>query len=361
MSKQQNTTDCTAKNWQQQLTEAFSNIEDLCDFLHLSSDDLPISVVANKSFALRVPLNFAACMEKGNPYDPLLRQVLPVEDELLAAPGFSNDPVGDLPATTQAGVIHKYHGRVLLINTGSCAINCRYCFRRNFPYADLQLSKQKQTAAIDYIKHDTSISEVIFSGGDPLLLSDNRLSQIFEQLDDIDHIKRIRIHSRLPIVLPARITHEFIATLMQSSKQIIMVTHCNHANELSADTVRASQALKDRGITLFNQAVLLRGVNDNAQILCELSEKLFAQGIIPYYLHLLDKATGTSHFEVSKTEALALMETIQACLPGYLVPKLVEECAGAASKRYVMHDYVLKNQHSSATLKPPSHTLKSND
>ncbi|SJM95236.1 putative lysine aminomutase [Crenothrix polyspora] len=335
MSKQQNSTDFAAKNWQQQLAEAFSTIEDLCDFLNLSPEDLPASVIASKAFPLRVPLSFAACMEKGNPYDPLLRQVLPIEDELFAYPGFCDDPVGDLPATAQAGVIHKYYGRVLLINTGSCAINCRYCFRRNFPYADLQLSKQKQAAAIDYIKADTSISEVIFSGGDPLLLSDARLANLIEQLDGIAHVKRIRLHSRLPIVLPARITDEFIALLTQSSKQIIMVTHCNHANELSADTIRASHALKRHGVTLFNQAVLLSGVNDNAQILCNLSEALFAQGIIPYYLHLLDKATGTGHFEVSKTQALALMEDIRAQLPGYLVPKLVEECPGATSKQSV--------------------------
>jgi L-lysine 2,3-aminomutase len=335
MPKQQYTGNFTTKNWQQQLAEAFSTVTDLCDFLGLSPNDLPVSATASKAFALRVPLSFAACMEKGNPHDPLLRQVLPLEDETIAYPGYSDDPVGDLPASTQAGVIHKYHGRVLLINTGGCAINCRYCFRRNFPYADLQLGKQKQAAAIAYINNDPSISEVIFSGGDPLLLSDARLSSLLGQLNTIAHIKRIRIHSRLPIVLPARITDEFIAMLMQSSKQVILVTHCNHVNELSPGTVSASQALKRGGITLFNQAVLLKGVNDNAQILCDLSEGLFAQGIIPYYLHLLDKASGTGHFEVSKTEALALMAEVQARLPGYLVPKLVEECAGALSKQAV--------------------------
>jgi L-lysine 2,3-aminomutase len=335
MSAPPHITDFASKNWQQQLAQAFSNIADLCAFLQLSPSDLPVSELAIKAFRLRVPLSFAACMEKGNPHDPLLRQVLPLEDELFAYPGYSDDPVGDLPATTQSGVIHKYYGRVLLINTGSCAINCRYCFRRSFPYADVQLSKQKQTAAIDYIKQDSSISEVILSGGDPLLLSDARLFELFKQFDNIAHVKRIRIHSRLPIVLPARITEEFIAVLAQSSKQIIMVTHCNHANELSKETQGACHALKNHGIILFNQAVLLRGVNDNAQALCALSEALFAQGIIPYYLHLLDKANGTGHFEVSKIEALTLMEEIQAILPGYLVPKLVEERAGAAFKEPV--------------------------
>jgi EF-P beta-lysylation protein EpmB len=321
-----------AKNWQQQLAEAFNNIDDLCRYLNLSPDDLPISAPAAENFPLRVPLSFAACIEKGNAHDPLLRQVLPIKEELIAYPGFSNDPVGDLAAATQVGVLHKYHGRVLLINTGSCAINCRYCFRRNFPYADLQLSKQQEDAAINTIQNDTSISEVILSGGDPLLLSDSRLTRLIRQLDGIGHLKRIRIHSRLPIVLPARITDEFINALTQSPKQIIIVMHCNHANEINERVIAACHSLKNGGITLFNQSVLLKGVNDNAESLCELSEHLFSHGVIPYYLHLLDKATGTGHFEIPETEALALVRQVQATLPGYLVPKLVKEQAGAVSK-----------------------------
>jgi EF-P beta-lysylation protein EpmB len=324
-----------AKNWQQQLAEAFSNIEDLCRYLHLSPDDLPVSIAAAENFPLRVPLSFAACIEKGNPHDPLLRQILPVNEELFAYPGFSNDPVGDLASAAQSGVLHKYHGRVLLINTGSCAINCRYCFRRNFPYAELQLSKQKEDAAIQYIQTDTSISEVILSGGDPLLLSDARLTRLIQQLDSIEHLQRIRIHTRLPIVLPARITDELINALKPSRKQIVIVTHCNHANEISERVITACNLLKNSGIALFNQAVLLKGVNDNAKALCELSERLFSHGIIPYYLHLLDKAIGTGHFEVSEAKALELILQVQAALPGYLVPKLVKEQAGAASKQYV--------------------------
>ena len=324
------------KNWQQQLAEAFNNIEDLCRYLHLSPDDLPISAVAAENFPLRVPLSFAACMEKGNPHDPLLHQVLPVKEELLAYPGYSNDPVGDLAAATQTGILHKYHGRVLLINTGSCAINCRYCFRRNFPYADLQLSKQKEDAVIQSIQDDTTISEVILSGGDPLLLSDSRLTRLIRQLDNIKHLQRIRIHSRLPIVLPARITDEFINSLKLSPKQIIIIVHCNHANELNERVIAACNLLKKNDITLFNQAVLLKGVNDNAKVLGELSEQLFSHGIIPYYLHLLDKSTGTGHFEVSETKALELIRQVQAALPGYLVPKLVKEQAGAASKQTIL-------------------------
>lgn len=324
-------------SWQQQLAEAFSNIEDLCGYLHLSADELPVSVAAAKSFPLRVPRGFAECMEKGNPNDPLLRQVLPVQDEVLAYPGFSSDPVGDLPSATEAGVLHKYRGRVLLINTGSCAINCRYCFRRNFPYADLQLGKQKENAALRYVQDDTGISEVILSGGDPLLLNDARLTRLIEQLGEIRHVQRIRIHSRLPIVLPARINGALIETLAQSPKQVILVMHCNHAREISDQVAAACRALKKSNITLLNQSVLLKGVNDHPTVLCDLSEQLFSNGVLPYYLHLLDKATGTGHFEVDETRALELMMQVQAALPGYLVPKLVKEQAGAASKQYVFN------------------------
>ncbi len=336
MSEQQSETLHFTKNWQQQLAEAFNNIEDLCCYLHISPNDLPVSVAAAEDFPLRVPLSFAACMQKGNPHDPLLRQVLPIKDELFAYPGFSNDPVGDLSSATQTGVLHKYHGRALFINTGSCAINCRYCFRRNFPYSDLQLGKQNENAGIQFIQENPDISEVILSGGDPLLLSDARLTKLFAQLSAIEHLKRIRIHTRLPIVLPARITGEFINTLAQNSKQIVIVVHCNHANELNPRVIAACKLLANKRITLFNQSVLLKGVNDNVAALCELSEQLFSHGIIPYYLHLLDKATGTGHFEVSETAAIALIKEIQVILPGYLVPKLVKEQAGAMSKQYIL-------------------------
>jgi L-lysine 2,3-aminomutase len=325
-----------ALNWQQQLSEAFTSIEDLCEYLELSLSDLPISNTAANLFAMRVPLSFAASMEKGNPNDPLLRQVLPIDDELVDYPGFNLDPVGDVKAAVQPGLLHKYQGRVLLINTGSCAINCRYCFRRNFPYDDLQLNKQQESGAIEYIKSDATITEVILSGGDPLILSDARLSHQIQQLETLDHIKRIRIHSRLPIVLPARVTDELIKVLVNCSKQIVLVVHANHANEINGRVVTAFNLLKSKDITLLNQSVLLKGVNDDATILCELSEQLFTYGVIPYYLHLLDKATGTGHFEVSEFEAKILIEQVQQTLPGYLVPKLVSEQAGAGSKRYVL-------------------------
>ena len=320
------------KNWQQQLAEAFNNIEELCQYLHLSIKDLPVSTEASQTFALRVPLSFAASMQKGNPNDPLLRQVLPLKDELNRAIDFIDDPVGDLAAITQPGVLHKYHGRVLFINTGSCAINCRYCFRRNFPYADSQLSKQHEKNGLEYIATHTDITEVILSGGDPLLLSDTRLKALFEQLNAIKHVKRIRIHTRLPIVLPARMTDSLVKIFTQSRQPVVMVVHCNHAQEINARVQEGFTVLRQAGISVFNQSVLLRGVNDQVAVLSELSETLFNFGVVPYYLHVLDKATGTGHFDVPEAKALELLKELQTRLPGYLVPKLVKEVAGGVSK-----------------------------
>lgn len=323
------------KNWQQQLAEAFTNIADLCAYLNIAPETLPISEAASRQFPVRVPLSFAAAIEKGNPADPLLRQVLPVADEIMSIPGFLDDPVGDLAAARQVGVIHKYQGRVLLINTGSCAINCRYCFRRNFPYAELQLGKQQEQAALAYIANTPDIQEVILSGGDPLLLGDARLGGLIAQLDALPALQRIRIHSRLPIVLPARITDGLLEILSHSVKAIVLVVHCNHANEISAPVIAALRRLKRSGVTLLNQSVLLKGVNDNADALVQLNERLFSAGVLPYYLHLLDQANGTWHFEVFETEAVALMRTVRDRLPGYLVPRLVREQAGAAAKQIV--------------------------
>lgn len=319
--------------WQHELANAFKTIDDLCKFLHLDTAQLPVSEAAAKQFVLRVPRGFAECMQKGDASDPLLRQVLPLTAELLQMPGFSDDPVGDKAAARENLIIHKYDSRALMINTGACAINCRYCFRRNFPYSDYQVSKEKQDQALTYIKNDIRIKEVILSGGDPLLLSDQRLADLMQELADIDHVKRIRIHSRLPIVLPSRITGTLLAILTSTPATPVMVVHCNHANEISQSVADACRLIKDYGITLFNQSVLLKGVNDTANDLCNLSERLFENGVIPYYLHSLDKANGTQHFEVSEEDALKLIKQIQDHLPGYLVPKLVKEIAGAASKQ----------------------------
>lgn len=323
------------KTWQQQLAEAFTDIDELCAYLNLSIDRLPVSKDAAKAFAFKVPRSFAEAIEKGNPNDPLLRQVLPVRDEMQFNPGYSDNPVGDLEAANDAGVLHKYYGRVLLVNTGSCAIHCRYCFRRSFPYSELQLGKEKEIGALRYIRENPDISEVILSGGDPLLLNDERLQRLLKQIDGIAHVKRIRIHSRLPIVLPARMTQSLADILTQSVKPVVLVVHCNHPNEITVPVVEACRLMKKGGIVLLNQSVLLRGVNDDSAVLAALSERLFGIGVMPYYLHLLDKIAGAGHFEVGEAEALALVEQMKASLSGYLVPKLVKEIAGADSKRTV--------------------------
>jgi EF-P beta-lysylation protein EpmB len=321
-------------HWQQQLSDAFKSITALCDYLELDVSSV-FSTEAQDNFPLRVPKSFAERMEKGNINDPLLKQVLPIMEEMQTVSGFSVDPVGDLKAMTTTGIIHKYQGRVLLINTGSCAIHCRYCFRRNFPYADVQLTQPKIRHAITYLQQHTQISEVILSGGDPLLLSDTKLVELMLALNNITHLKRIRIHSRLPIVLPARISDSLINALTQSTKQLIMVVHCNHANELNKAVATASEKMRQAKIMLLNQSVLLKNINDNSLQLQQLSEQLFNLGIMPYYLHLLDKALGTAHFEVSKTAAIVLMQQLQTRLSGYLIPKLVAEEAGRASKTLI--------------------------
>lgn len=317
-------------NWQSELATSFSKPADLLNYLNI--DASLFSKLALEDFAMRVPLSYASCMEKGNPNDPLLKQVLPIADELSSPNGFHLDPVGDLSALTENCIIHKYHGRVLFISTGGCAINCRFCFRRHFPYAEVQLNKQKETVALRYLEANPSINEVILSGGDPLLLSDQRLEELINKFSAIAHLKRIRIHTRIPIVLPARIQSNLIALLNNAPLPIIMVTHCNHANELSEQVSTACSRLKQKNICLLNQTVLLKGVNDNLLSLQELSEQLFAGGILPYYLHLLDKAKGTAHFEVEQREAINIHQQLQQTLPGYLVPKLVREQAGEAAK-----------------------------
>ena len=318
-------------SWQQLLAEGFTDIESLCQHLQLEPNQLPL-LVGFKDFPLRVPRGFVDCMEKGNPNDPLLRQILPIQAELVNYPGYNADPVGDLNAVAAAGVIHKYQGRVLLIATGACAVHCRYCFRRNFPYGEQQLSSQKLQQAISYIAEHSDISEVILSGGDPLLLNDDKLGFLLQQLAAIKHVRRIRLHSRVPIVLPARITDSLLTHLSNSNKQVVMVLHSNHGNELSPSVAAACLKLRQHGITLLNQSVLLKAVNDDAQTLCQLSEKLFSLGVLPYYLHLLDHAIGTGHFAVDDDTAKQLLEQMQRQLPGYLVPKLVREQAGAAYK-----------------------------
>ncbi|MBL1276190.1 MAG: EF-P beta-lysylation protein EpmB [Ectothiorhodospiraceae bacterium] len=318
--------------WQAELASAIKDPAELLKEVRLSPSDIPGGVDLDQPFPQRVPRSYVAQIQPGDPDDPLLLQVLPQSIESSFQTGFLQDPVGDKDAAASPGLLHKYHGRVLLITTGACPVHCRYCFRRHFPYAENRPESRDWGAAIEYIASNPDINEVILSGGDPLSLSTGRLQDISCALRDIPHLKRLRIHTRMPIVLPARIDTDFLHWLSSLPWQLVMVTHCNHANELGPEVKNALAALRATGITLLNQTVLLKSVNDNANTLSDLSESLFAAGVLPYYLHLLDRVQGAAHFEVDEITACNIMHKLRAQLSGYLVPQLVRETAGKPYK-----------------------------
>lgn len=319
-------------DWQTELQQAYTRPADLLAALGLADERW--SQAAHEQFPLRVPKAFAARMRPGDRHDPLLRQVLPVESEVEQVDGFVLDPVGDLPSKGERGLLHKYSSRVLLITTGACAVHCRYCFRRHFPYAQENPRRDWQ-ALVSYLRANPEVNEVILSGGDPLSLSDARVAELLDVLRVEPQIKRVRLHTRQLVVLPSRLTNELLAQFKQlqaAGREVIVVMHINHANEVDEAVRRTCQMMKDAGVTLLNQSVLLRGVNDNADTLTELSESLFNAGVLPYYISQLDKVQGAHHFEVPLAEGLQLIKQIRARLPGYLVPSYVEEVAGAESK-----------------------------
>lgn len=318
--------------WQAQLAGAVTAPQQLLAMLQLSPDLLPGALLADQAFSLRVPRAYIRRMAVGNPNDPLLRQVLPIGQELHHVAGFGLDPLAEQAHNSAGGVIHKYRGRLLLIVGGACAVNCRFCFRRHFPYQDRQLDRDSWNEALDYIRADNSISEVILSGGDPLASSDRRLLKLATTLNDISHVKTLRIHTRLPVVIPERVTDELLHWFAGQRLQPVMVIHANHANEIDASVSQALARLHQVGVTLLSQSVLLKGINDDAQTLVELSEALFRAGVLPYYLHLLDPVHGAAHFDVSEERAKAIVTEMMAVSPGYLVPKLVREIAGEPSK-----------------------------
>jgi EF-P beta-lysylation protein EpmB len=323
---------CQTSTWRKALSQAVRDPVELLELLALPRELLPAARLAAARFPLRVPLGYVARMEKGNPADPLLRQVLPLGEELLNSEGFSSDPVGDLAAMAIPGLLHKYAGRVLLVTTPACGIHCRYCFRRHFPYTEARAATDNWQPALDYIAADASIHEVILSGGDPLSLSDQRLTRLVDQLAAIPHVKRLRLHTRQVIVLPERVDTELLNWLADCRLQTIMVVHTNHANEINDQVAAALKRLAATHISLLNQAVLLRGVNDEVSVLAALSERLFENRVLPYYLHQLDRVQGAQHFEVSDTQAIKLVKQLRERLPGYLVPRLVREQAGKSSK-----------------------------
>ncbi|WP_343554794.1 EF-P beta-lysylation protein EpmB [Pantoea sp.] len=320
------------EDWLQQLADVVTEPAELLQLLSLDQHaDLAAGADARKLFALRVPRAFIARMKKGDAADPLLLQVLTSRQEFNDAPGYSTDPL-DEQSSVVPGLLHKYRNRALLLVKGGCAVNCRYCFRRHFPYQDNQGNKRNWQAALDYIAQHPELDEIIFSGGDPLMAKDHELAWLIDELEKIPHLKRLRIHSRLPVVIPARITEKLCQMLAETRLQVLMVSHINHAQEIGDALRDGMQLLKRAGVTLLNQSVLLRGVNDDAQTLANLSNALFDAGILPYYLHVLDKVQGAAHFFVSDEEARRLVRQLLAMVSGYMVPKLAREIGGEPSK-----------------------------
>lgn len=321
--------------WQEAVRDAVRDVGELCRLLELPhdlADSARRAAAASPSFSLFAPRGYVARMRRGDVNDPLLRQVLPLADELADVPGFVSDPVGDVDATRQPGLLQKYAGRVLLVTTGACAVHCRYCFRRHFPYDEGPRSLADWRPVIGEIADDPSLHEVILSGGDPLMLVDRVLAQLVDELAAIPHLRRLRLHTRLPIVIPERITGELVNILRDSQLTPIVVVHANHANELAADVAAALARFSDAGIPLLNQAVLLRGVNDSADAQAALCEKLVDHRVLPYYLHQLDRVAGAAHFEVSAESGRRIIAELRQRLPGYAVPRFVAERPTELSK-----------------------------
>jgi EF-P beta-lysylation protein EpmB len=321
-----------SKIWQRELAGAFNDPAALLDYLGLEPALLPAARRAAAHFPLRVPRYYAALMTPGDADDPLLRQVLPLAEELCETPGFVQDPVGDLAAKAGDGLLQKYHGRALLITTGVCAVHCRYCFRRHYPYSEEQAGRDQWSGVLSELAARPDISEVILSGGDPLSLADQRLAPLLHGLEALPQLQRLRIHTRLPVVLPQRLSDELTALLAGTRFPTSLVLHANHPRELTPRLGAALQPLRQAGITLLNQAVLLAGVNDDLETQVKLGEGLFALGILPYYLHQLDSVAGAAHFRVSDAAAQRLHRGMRDRLPGYLLPRLVSEVPGAPAK-----------------------------
>ena len=319
------------QNWQKELAKSFTDPEKLLQYLNLDGEKYRSHFGARRLFPMRVPRHFVELMEKGNWQDPLLQQVMPNSQEFFSQPGFSEDPL-DEHNTAGRGILHKYRNRALFIVRGGCAVNCRYCFRRHFPYADNAVNKQQWQEAIDYVAANAQLDEIIYSGGDPLMARDEHLAWLSQQLMAIPHIRRLRIHTRLPVVLPQRIDSAFIDWFSTMPLQRILVLHINHANEVSDELKRRLKPLKEAGVTLLNQAVLLGGINDSADQQIALNEAVFEAGVMPYYLHMLDKVQGASHFDVPLSSAKTMMAEVIKRQPGYLVPKLVREIGGQPGK-----------------------------
>jgi L-lysine 2,3-aminomutase len=322
-------------DWKNALANAVRDPAELLALLELPTSLLPAAREAARQFPLRVPRGYLARMRKGAPDDPLLRQVLPLQQELDTVVGFDTDPVGDRDAAVAPGVLHKYEGRVLLTVTGACAIHCRYCFRRHFPYSEENPGQYRWQGVTRYLQEHPEVEELILSGGDPLLLDTSRLRELSDRLERHPQLKRLRIHTRLPVVLPERIDAELLGWLASLPWQVVVVIHANHANEIDAAVAEGLQRLHNHNITLLNQSVLLHGVNNSSNTLLALNETLFHYHVLPYYLHLLDRVQGAAHFEVTEQNATEIVAELRTAAPGYLVPRLVREIAGSPNKQPV--------------------------
>lgn len=324
-----------SENWQQQLSKCIKSEDDLQKQFPELKINGEFSEQAHQQFRTKIPAGFLNSATEPMS-QALLSQVLPLEEETQTISGYSTDPVGDLKAMSTPGLIHKYKHRALFIVTGACAIHCRYCFRRHFPYSDAQINNENWEPAFAYLRDHKEVSEIILSGGDPLIISDEKLAQLVKQLEQIPHLKRLRIHSRIPSVLPGRINETMITLLENSRFNVSLVTHINHPDELNAMNQPVFKRLQKTSIQMLNQSVLLSKINNDANTLIDLSEKLYENGILPYYLHLLDPVQGAAHFSVKETDAKAFLEQMINALPGYLVPSLVKEISGEQAKTRVL-------------------------
>lgn len=326
----------TNDSWQHALRTAIRDPVALCDAVQLGAEFHHAAVQAAAEFPVFAPLDFVAKMENGDPFDPLLRQVLPIAEELIESRGYSADPVGEASAVTEPGLMQKYQGRVLLVTAGSCPVHCRYCFRRHYPYQASPRTLNDWQPALVKIEQDPTVEEVILSGGDPLTLVDPLLAELVRQLSRMRHLRRLRIHTRFPVMIPQRVTDELLAWLSASGLTTVIVLHVNHPNELDDAVADAASRLITAGTSLLNQSVLLRGVNDCADTLAELSQRLVDMRVMPYYLHQLDHVMGASHFEVPVRTGKRIIEQLRSRLPGYAVPRYVREIAGEAGKTVLM-------------------------
>jgi EF-P beta-lysylation protein EpmB len=323
--------------WKKELANATTSVSDLLERLQLS--DHIQQMDCSPDFSCLVTDSYLKKMEVGNINDPLLLQVLPQGQEKseLHQQSGTTDPVADLDAMTSPGLLHKYHGRALLISTGACAIHCRYCFRRHYPYQQSSCVSSALDQTIHYLQQHTEIEEIILSGGDPLVLDNEKLNRLISTLETVPHIHTLRIHTRLPIVLHKRINAGLLQLLQATRFHVVMVIHANHANELGAEEQEKLLLLRNIGVTLLNQSVLLKGINDNADTLVALSKRLFSCYTLPYYLHLLDPVKGAMHFDIEKSTAIKLKDEMEQRLSGYLIPRLVQEIAGKAAKTAIFH------------------------